>query len=221
MRIINLVICALLCLQLSAQNGGLGFFDLSYGTIGEDYIDAASDGFDEPELKFLESGIGIGGSGKFFLNKFSAGGGGGAVFIKSDLDWVSFNTGFGYGTFGYNLASTDVSVVNASIRLGGFGNSINLGEQPEMTLVTQTFGDYSIVGETTLLSGSFLYGVEVDVLYFFPRIEYFVVGLSAYYMAPFTYPSWSVEGESISGIEEADFSHFGVSLKIGGGYLSF
>ncbi len=202
-----------------AQYGGGGFFDLSYATIGENFIDETSKGFDNPEIQLNESGIGIGGSGKFFFSKFSVGGGGGLAFIRSDSDLVKMNVGHGYGTFGYNFVFAEDMIVNASARLGGFGNTLSVDPGENASMV---FGDQAILDAVSFTSGSFMYGAEVEVLRLIPQVPGLILGISGYFTAPINLLTWyNGAGEAVTGFEQGEYTHFGIMLKIGVGGINY
>jgi len=201
-----------------AQFGAAGFFDLSYGTIAEPFIDATSEAFENPEIQLNESGIGIGGSAKIFARKISFGGGGGVVFINSDSEIVDMNVGHGYGTVGYTFSATETLVVNASVRLGGFGNTMRVNLLDDLPL---SFGDRLVEKPEQYFAGGFMYGAEVDVLSMFPQVPGLIVGLSGYFSAPINFLTWKDnDGEAVTGVEQGEYTHFGVSLKIGVGKIN-
>ena len=200
--------------SLQAQ-GGFGFLDISYGTINESFIDKVSDGVTAPEVKISENGFGIGGSGLFLINKIAVGGGGGINFISSNDQNVSFDIVHGYGNLGYNLSKNDELIIIPSLRLGSFGNSLHVEVADN---ASYAFGNTTLVpGSYSLKSGSFSYGVQVDVIKLFPNIPGLAVGISGYFNAPLSRLSWTLDDAVISGIENGDYTHYGVILKIGGG----
>jgi hypothetical protein len=215
-----LLLCALFISQLGfSQYGGLGFIDISYATIGEEFIDATSDAFTSRELQINENGIGIGANGKFFFNSFSVGGGGSLAFINSDNDLVKMNVGLGYGTVGYNAVRTEELLVNVSARLGGFGNTLSVNGDSANTFA---FGDVAISDATEFTSGSFMYGAEVDVIYFIEQVTGLAIGIGAYFNAPITFLNWQdSSGNMVGEVEQGAYTHFGISLKIGGGGFSY
>ena len=200
------------------QTGALGFIEVSYVSIEENFIDATSEAFTMPELQLNENGIGIGGSGKFFFNSFSVGGGGAIAFTNSDNDLVKMNVGLGYGSIGYNLVQTDELLVNASGRLGGFGNTLSVKADDATSL---EFGELLLENESTFTSGSFMYGAEVNVVYFIEQVPYLTVGISAFFNAPLSLISWRDENNTIvGGVEQGEYTIFGIGLQIGGGGFS-
>ncbi len=217
----SIITFILLCISQLAfcQLGGFGFFDVSYSTIGERFIDETSDAFTAPELQLNESGLSIGLNGKFFYNSFSVGGGGSVAWIGSDNDMVNMNVGLGYGTIGYNLFSSEELYVNVSGRLGGFGNTLQVDASDDSTFA---FGDRSISESTSYTSGSFMYGAEVDVIYFIPQVPGLAVGIGAYFNAPIALLNWYDGNANLVGdVEQGEYTHFGVSLKIGGGGFAY
>ena len=204
---------------MNAQVGGLGFIDISYTTIGEEFIDASSDGFTNPEVQLNENGIGIGANGKFFFNSFSVGGGGSVSFIGSDNDAVRMNVGLGYGTVGYNLVRSEDLLVNASARLGGFGNTLSVAGETDNVF---DFGGVSVSENAEFVSGSFMYGAEVDVIYFIDQVPGLALGIGAYFNAPLALLSWQdSNGSVLDAVEQGAYTHFGISLKIGGGGFTY
>lgn len=214
------LITALLFAQFGfSQYGGLGFVEVSYATVGEGFIDATSEGFTSPELQINENGIGIGANGKFYFNAFSVGGGGNVAFINSNNDLVKMNVGLGYGTIGYNLVRTEELMVNASGRLGGFGNTLTVKANDTNPF---TFGDLTLADERSYTSGSFMYGAEVNVVYFIEQIPYLSVGISAYFNAPLTLLTWyDNDNNPVSNVEQGEYTFFGISLQIGGGGFAY
>lgn len=214
MRTIVFLACIMWSTLGVSQIGISGFAELSYSTIGEEFIDATSEAFEVPELQLNESGIAAGASLKAFYRTFSAGGGVGMAWIGSDDDNVKMNVLHGYGTFGYNLVESEDLILNASLRLGGFNNTLTVAAD-EMNVYS--WGDQSITQETKYNSGSFMYGAEVDVLKLIPQIPGVVVGLTGYFMAPISFLKWNTAaGTEVMGIEQGAYTHYGVSLKAGG-----
>ena len=219
MKIIMIMCSMCMVFSLNAQVGGLGFIDVSYATIGEEFIDATAEGFTNPDVVIDENGIGIGANGKFFFNSFSVGGGGSVSFIGSDNDAVRMNVGLGYGTVGYNLVRTEELLVNASARIGGFGNTLSVAGDTDNVI---DFGGISVSDEAEYTSGSFMYGAEVDVVYFIDQVPGLAVGIGAYFNAPLALLSWrDSNGTVLDSVEQGAYTHFGISLKIGGGFFTY
>ncbi len=211
-----LMICSI---SSYAQYGGFGFVEITYATIGERFIDETSDGFTNPELQLNESGLSFGASGKFMFNAFTVGAGGGFAFLNSDNDFVKMNVGHGYGSFGYNIVMGEDLIVNASGRLGGFGNSLSVKAAEDNGFV---FGDRILDDASSFMSGSFMYGAEVDVIYFITQVPGLVVGISGYFTAPINLLTWrDGSGTDVMDVEQGEYTHFGISLKIGGGGFTY
>lgn len=212
---VSLLFCSLFCLSMVSAQGGFGFLDISYATINEDFIDRTSEGFGNPELQLNENGIGIGGSGLFIIQKFVVGGGGGLVVVNSDNSNVSMNIGHGYGFAGWDFSSNESMIVAASLRLGTFGNTLKI-DVPESN--AYTFGTSVLEpGATELTSGSFSFGIQVDVIKTFEIAPGLAVGLTAYYNAPISALTWQLNEADIAGLEQGEYNHYGLTLKIGGG----
>ena len=106
-------------------------------------------------------------------------------------------------------------IVAASLRLGGFGNTLSV-EVPESN--AYTFGTSVFEpGTTEIVSGSFSFGIQVDVIKTFEVAPGLAVGLTPYYNAPITGLTWQYNEADIAGVEQGDYSHFGLTLKVGGG----
>lgn len=195
------------------------FGNISLVSVGDNYGKSVTKSIEgERNIYLKNSGIGYGADAQILIKRFMAGAGLNIYNIPgNNFNRVELDSYSAFGKAGYNMSSNPLLQIIPALRVGISRSTMKIPfNKDEPTL----FGNTVVLEDDNFASNFIFYGGEVSITKLFGDPFGLGVGLTLFADFGLGEPDWYYNGKIVEKLDLNTFSVYGLTLKVGGGYLN-